>query len=158
MARHATRRDRSDTPQRKAALLAMMQESIALPTGCAFASDEEKTLWAIYTQARVPDDWRCLDLLNLFKVVQMETQIREQSRLLEVEGYMQGAAGGKLVKNPRLGVVRSLQMLQLQLLRVLKIHAIPDTPSNMASRARDASRLSSAAKQEDDNLLSGRTV
>lgn len=158
MARHNAHRDRSDSPQRKAALLVMLQEEIALPPGCSLANDEERALWAIYTQARVPDDWRGLDLLSLFKVVQMETQIREQSRLLEDEGYIQSGAGGRLVKNPRLGVMRSLQGLQLQLLRVLKIHVVPDTPASVANRARDARLLNAGAKEEISSLLNGRSV
>lgn len=158
MARHKAHRDRSDTPQRKAALVAMMREGVALPAGCAFASDEERALWAIYTQARVPDDWRGLDLLSLFKIVQLEAQIREQSRLLEKEGYMLSGSGGRLTKNPRLGVVRSLLGLQLQLLRLLKIHALPDAPLSVANRARDARHFNSASSQAQDGLLSGRVT
>lgn len=158
MARYKAHRDRSDASQRKTAVLAMMREQIAPPAGCTFANGEEKALWAIFTRARVPDDWRDLDLVNLFKVVQMEFAIREQTRLLESEGFVLPGARGDMVKNPRLGILRSLQTLQLQLLRALKVHAVPDSPSSMASRAREARLLDLEAQCDGNELLEGREV
>ena len=155
MARHKAHRDRSDTPQRKSNMLAMMQRGVALPTGCVLASDEERALWGMYTQARAPDDWRESDLPSLHKIVKLEMLIRAESRLLDEEGTVLLGEAGKVVKNPRLAALVSLQQLQLQLVRALKIHVVAN-PSSMASRGRDAKQLFVAADQSCDELLNGR--
>ncbi|MBD9481379.1 hypothetical protein IB229_00205 [Pseudomonas sp. PDM14] len=154
MARHTAHRDRSDSPQRKSNMLAMMQGGLALPAGCTLANDEERALWGMYTQARAPDDWRESDLPSVHKIVKLEMLIRAESQLLYEEGTVLLGATGRMVKNPRLAALVSLQQLQLHLARALKIHVV-DNPSSMASRARDAKQLF-AASDPLCELLNGR--
>jgi hypothetical protein len=94
-------------------------EPIDPPVGVELDSEEKRTLWRQYTSIRAASDWRDSDLLMLSKVVSHEVAIIEQTRLLDIEGYV---IGGK--ENPRFKVRHSLIGQLVTMIRTLSLNSL----------------------------------
>jgi hypothetical protein len=82
------RRPASDSLQAQMERTQAVNTNIPVPEGVTLRSDEERLLWKQYTAARLPSNWRTIDLLNLVDVVKLEMRVRELEEQVGLEGTL----------------------------------------------------------------------
>ena len=101
--------------------LARPDGGIDPPPGVELETEELRTIWDQFTKARLPEDWRDLDLLLLVKAVRFEAKIRECDRLLAQSGMLIKTGKGTPIKNPLIEIADGYLRQQLAIIRTMSL-------------------------------------
>ncbi len=149
-----------NTSARLTELISGATRDIPVPMGVVLRNEEEHLLWRQFTRARAPDGWREYDLLFLVKQVQLEADIRQLQKQLDLEGVIVQTEHGPTV-NPLFAAVEKLSRRQLAYARAhgllqSKAAGSPD-PRTLNAAGLAAKRLRDALDEDDDldGLLAG---
>ena len=119
-------------------------KSIPLPDGVRFRNDEEQVIWDQFTRARPVDSWRDFDLLLLFKMTQIEYDIRNMQKRLEEQGPIIENKRGTPIENPLFRIIDALMRQQLAIIRSMSLNQTfkdPRTLNRKAKAEEDAAKL-----------------
>ena len=133
------------------------QTTVPLPSIVGFKTQTEIDLWEYITAARSYDDWRDIDLMMLWKWVQLEQELLKQQEFIEEEGAVVLGARGGPIENPRIRVMNLYEQRQLSIFRALGLNTTPSAKSvivrNQAEEQKARRILDSA-----DSLLAGASL
>ena len=132
----------NNSAARQVAAFQSAGETVPVPKGFEFGSDEEVTLWETYTAARSRVDWLPHDLIMVDKLVHTEMDIREARAALKREGMVVANARGTVVENAWLRVYDTLARQQLAIIRSL----------SMNTTSSDKAIVQKSAKQDQQAL------
>jgi hypothetical protein len=138
------RKERSDSVAGQIKNRVLHETTILVPEGIELITDEEKKLWEHYTAARDSETWRDSDLLQVWKIVKYDIQIRKLHAQIELEGIMVDG-----IANPAFKMLNMVQRLQLSLFSSLSLGirgadavAINNSGKSAVDKAADKERKS----------------
>ena len=101
-------------------------EPIMPPEGIEFRSEEEEVVWHQFVGARARNDWRDMDLILLYKIVEVEVDIRKYKKRLDDEGAIVENKRGTLVENALFRVLDTLIRQQMTIIRSMSLNSNGD--------------------------------
>lgn len=131
--------------------LARDQGPVEVPAGVTFTADEAQ-LWPVFTSARVPEDWRAVDLILLAQGVKLEAMIRREQAVLDQEGPLITTPRGTLKAHPLFKIIDTLNRQLMAIVRTLGLHTQGDSRT-LAARAAKARTYAQASGRLDDSGL-----
>ena len=140
------RRNRTDAPMNQHLIMKDGMAWIDPPEGVELRIDVEILLWAQFCTARIASDWTTVDLVQLAKVVALETDMRELKKDLNAEGYLVDDKPNKLVS-----VIDLMQKQQLSIIRSMNLNVRSSSPEVMAKAVDNAMKHQVSA--DSDMLL-----
>ena len=133
------------------------QTPIPLPDVVEFSSQMEVDLWEYVTQTRNIQDWRDIDLMLLWKWVQLEKELLDQQEMVDKEGAVVLGARGGPIENPRIRIMNLYETRQLSIYRALGLNITKSDPRvivrNQVEEQKARRILDSA-----DSLLAGASL
>jgi len=136
-----------------ASVFSSSAKDIPVPKGFDDNREGFIELWHSFAQARTSADWLPSDLHFLARVVDLELDIREQTRLCRKEGYLTpNLRGTANVTNPRNRVIEQLIKIQMSIVSKLSITAGLSHPEAIRRGAKKAMEGESV-REKGDNLL-----
>ena len=150
-------RTKSSTASGKVNQFAIAQTTVPLPGVVEFRSQIEVDLWEYVTAARSYDDWRDIDLMLLWKWVQLEKELLDQQEMVDKEGAVVLGARGGPIENPRIRIMNLYETRQLSIYRALGLNITKSDP-RVIVRNQVEEQKARRVLQSADSLLAGATM
>ena len=150
------RRGRTDAVMHNHRAIAAGLEWIDPPDGVELRDEVDCLIWAQFTLSRLVNDWTAADLVQLGKIVMLESDLRKLTQELhDGEGYMldyTDSMGNELQKeNPIVSTIDKVQKQQLSIIRSMGLNTPPTDPRTMEKARKNAQNY--VESLGDDPLL-----
>jgi len=147
------RRPRSNSTA--GALLALREARLSLPEPPPDLRPEALPFWLALTASRTRAEWHQspADSWLAAELADLQYVLRRETELLDAEGFVLDAPGGRRQANPRAGVVDLLGKRELALLRFLRIGGGAGRKRADIERTREQAREVEQIARIDEDLL-----
>ncbi len=119
--------------------IVFVEEIPILPEHLEFKRERDTTWFRIYSDTRVAEDWRPIDLCELFSLCEATVDLEEERQSLRAEGAVTETEVGNSKSNPRIPLIKSLESKIEKLKDALGINIDSTHPRQYASRRQSRS-------------------
>jgi hypothetical protein len=125
---------------------------IDVPDGVSLQSEQAQLIWAQFTQSRLVEDWTLADLVQLGKVVQMESDMRDLWAEYHDHEIMED---GELnpIRDKLMKHIDPIQKQQLSIIRSMGLNTPSTDPRTMAKAVENVRNHQATAEKNKDSLL-----
>jgi phage terminase small subunit len=85
------------------------EEVPTLPEHLEFKRNRDKIWFKVYSETRIVQDWRPIDLCELFSLCEATVDLEEERAALRTEGAVIATETGNSTSNPRIHLIKSLE-------------------------------------------------